>query len=521
MANNNIVTEESKIVFPSTYSRMNGQPLDDSMVFNSLGAAEMYAASAKAYAGQIIAVKHSIYDPIDKKSFDKYVAYVITNTSGTLKEIGSEALYSKASGNYAHAEGSGTEALGQFSHTEGYDTKASDYAHAEGNLTRAYGSYSHCEGNSTMAFGSGAHAAGYGKANNWTYEALELQDIKNNISFESMPNLAYGNYSHTEGACNIAYGEGAHAEGSYTKADGNYSHAEGYLTEAYGEGAHAEGYSTNFIGGSLHLPSIASITGLLDGVSAPEGTNKSTSWNSDKFALAYGKASHIEGRDCIAYGDKAHAEGQETLAVGENSHAEGYKTNASGNYSHTEGQETIASATAAHAEGYETQATGLYSHAEGCYTEAKHNSSHASGEGTRTSRSNQTVVGLYNTDNTNALFIVGNGSTLAVRSNAFEVLTNGTAEATSFNAKSDARLKKNIVDYTPANSILDLPVKEFDYINTDLHTIGCLAQDLQKICPELVSEDSKGYLSIAENKLVYLLLLEVKKLKEEIKELKG
>ena len=97
----------------------------------------------------------------------------------------------------------------------------------------------------------------------------------------------------------------------------------------------------------------------------------------------------------------------------------------------------------------------------------------------------------------------------------------GTVKATSFNASSDKRLKKNIVDYTPQKSILDLPIKEFDYITTEKHAIGCLAQDLQEICPEIVDTDEKGYLSIQESKIVYLLLDEVKKLRKELDELKG
>ena len=97
----------------------------------------------------------------------------------------------------------------------------------------------------------------------------------------------------------------------------------------------------------------------------------------------------------------------------------------------------------------------------------------------------------------------------------------GTVKALSFNASSDKRLKKNIVDYTPQKSILDLPIKEFDYITTEKHAIGCLAQDLQEFCPEIVDTDEKGYLSIQESKIVYLLLDEVKKLRKELDELKG
>ena len=96
----------------------------------------------------------------------------------------------------------------------------------------------------------------------------------------------------------------------------------------------------------------------------------------------------------------------------------------------------------------------------------------------------------------------------------------GTAEATTFNAKSDRRLKENIIDYKPEKSILDLPIKKFDFIDGPKNQIGCIAQDLKEICPEIVNENEKGYLSIQENKLVYLLLDEVKKLKNEVEELK-
>lgn len=96
----------------------------------------------------------------------------------------------------------------------------------------------------------------------------------------------------------------------------------------------------------------------------------------------------------------------------------------------------------------------------------------------------------------------------------------GALQAPSFNATSDRRLKENIVDYTPKKSILDLPIKEFDYKNSNIHTIGCIAQDLQEICPEIVNEGEDGYLSIQESKLIYLLLDEVKKLKKEVEELK-
>ncbi len=95
--------------------------------------------------------------------------------------------------------------------------------------------------------------------------------------------------------------------------------------------------------------------------------------------------------------------------------------------------------------------------------------------------------------------------------------------AEQFNATSDVRKKTNIKNYYCNKSILDLPIKEFEFIDDENHIkhIGCIAQDLQQICPELVHTDSDGYLAIEESKLVYLLLQEVKELKQEIKSLKG
>ncbi len=69
----------------------------------------------------------------------------------------------KASGNYAHAEGSGTTASGNYTHAEGINTTASgSCAHTEGSITTASGSFSHAEGRETIASSIAAHAEGYG-----------------------------------------------------------------------------------------------------------------------------------------------------------------------------------------------------------------------------------------------------------------------------------------------------------------------------------------------------------------------
>ena len=97
-------------------------------------------------------------------------------------------------------------ASGQFSHAEGYNTKASgSYSHAEGWSTKASGQYSHAEGCNTKA-----------------------------SNFES----------HAEGYLTTASGRDSHAEGYLTTASGNYSHAEGVQTTALNS-QHAQGHYNN------------------------------------------------------------------------------------------------------------------------------------------------------------------------------------------------------------------------------------------------------------------------------------
>ena len=103
----------------------------------------------------------------------------------------------------------------------------------------------------------------------------------------------------------------------------------------------------------------------------------------------------------------------------------GLKTWAEGNYSHAEGAYTHAKSTGGHAEGFNTKAYGNYSHAEGYHTVANYEGSHTGGQYTRSGRNYQTVVGEYNEVVTDALFVVGNGTSTSDRKNAFEVKTDG------------------------------------------------------------------------------------------------
>jgi len=237
--------------------------------------------------------------------------------------------------------------------------------------------------------------------------------------------------AHAEGSRSVATGDASHAEGSNTIASGIGAHAEGQNNVASGLCSHAEGYGT--IRGREHLYNIASGTG-----SHAEGDSTTASGNN---------GSHAEGHGTIASGVGSHAEGNYSEASGKYSHAEGYglakgHTTASGDYSHAEGNQTTASGQSAHSEGFATVASGLYAHTEGARSTATGDYSHAEGNNTSTagfqgahtegnlsiaSREYQHVGGVFNSDNPDALMIIGNGEDNANRSNAFEVLADGRA----------------------------------------------------------------------------------------------
>lgn len=100
----------------------------------------------------------------------------------------------------------------------------------------------------------------------------------------------------------------------------------------------------------------------------------------------------------------------------------------------------------------------------------------------------------------------------------YSIVATNQIQAESFLSTSDQRLKTNIrpYAYNTEKTILDLPIYKYDFINGMTNQIGCLAQELQEICPELVSTNDDGFLSINESKIVYLLLQEIQKLKTQI-----
>lgn len=105
--------------------------------------------------------------------------------------------------------------------------------------------------------------------------------------------------------------------------------------------------------------------------------------------------------------------------------------------------------------------------------------------------------------------------------------TNSKVEAGYFNAASDKRLKENLFKISEFDEIKDFientDLYTFFYKNDTEKNIGLIAQDIEKKTIDgvsLVSTGSNGYLSVKENKLVYILWEYVKHLKKELDGLK-
>ena len=142
-----------------------------------------------------------------------------------------------------------------------------------------------------------------------------------------------------------------------------------------------------------------------------------------------------------------------------------------------------------------------------------------------------TLGNVYITDTTNstssttgALRVSGG---LGVAGNSFfgsnlNVLGNFTSASTT--TSSDARLKMNIKPIDDAlNKVLSLNGVTYDWIDknkySDRGQIGLIAQDVEKILPELVLTDNEGMKSVNYSQMVSILIEAVKEQNKMIMEL--
>ena len=211
---------------------------------------------------------------------------------------------------------------------------------------------------------------------------------------------------------------------------------------------------------------------------------------------------------------------------------------ASGASSTAMGRSTTASGSRSTAMGSFTTASGDRSTAMGSSTTASGHSSTAMGFITTASDYGSLVIGRYNSSGSsvtnsatsfstsNTAFVIGNGADASNKSDAFKVMFNGDTTVSNdltvsgdVVISSDARLKSNIVSLGSTLSKL-LQIDGKSYEMKGKQKIGVLAQEIQEVFPELVSEDDNEMLAVNYQGLVPVLINALKEQQDEINRLK-
>ena len=334
----------------------------------------------------------------------------------------------------------------------------------------------------------------------------------------SSTNSAVGDFAVAMGYDTTADGNSSTAMGYQTTAGGNSSTAMGILTEAAGPYSTAIGYDTNADGENSTAMGLATIAGGY------------CSTAMGRLTTAGGSYSTAMGYYSIANGARSTAMGWGAETIGYDSIALGYYTTAGGDYSVAMGQSTTAGGGRSTAMGYDTTADGISSTAMGHSTTASGFLSTAMGRGIEAAGdysvaialSDQTDV-IVTQDNTMAIMggNVGIGTTSP--SHTLHVVGN-IAYTGSIYEVSDRRLKENISPLE--NSVEKLSCLKGIYFNNkgdslDKREVGVIAQDVEKVLPELVSMDKQGYKSVDYTKLSAVLIEAVKEQQKQIENLQS
>ena len=241
------------------------------------------------------------------------------------------------------------------------------------------------------------------------------------------------------------------------------------------------------------------------------------------------------GDSTIASGTAATAMGLYTIASGSSSTAMGAFTEASISYSTAMGRNTTAIATSSTAMGRGTTASGEESTAMGRSTTASGSRSTSMGGYTTASDFASLVIGQYNSSGSsvtnsatvfntaNTAFVIGNGTNSSNKSDAFKVMFNGDTTVSNdltvsgdVVISSDARLKSNIVSLgSTLPKLLQIDGKSYEMKGKQ--KIGVLAQEIQEVFPELVSEDDNEMLAVNYQGLVPVLINALKEQDKIIK----
>jgi len=437
-------------------------------------------------------------------------------------------------GTNSWASGYRSKAIGNWSQALGYQATArEDYSTAIGkNATAgkvnsfAFGEDAKAINQESYAIGRGALASGY-RSFAFGSAGVDEYDMLTDVT------RALGEYSFAIGQGSRSVGKGSFSMGIADTANGDFSAAIGFRSSSGGDFSTAIGLYTSAKGQS----SIAL----------------------GQRTTASGSASTAIGGYAQAIGNYTVAIGYETKAVGFNATAIGCKARADGWISASIGFETRATGTISTAMGYWTTARGDFTTSLGNHTLARPHSSLAIGRYNDTTCS---ATGDQSWITTDPVFIIGNGTSDAERSNAMTVLKNGhvglqsvksptyalelpnntaigigQARANTWATYSDGRAKteRQVLPYG-LDEVMQLNPQSYYHHSTESKAntidikqegsmeIGLIAQEVYELIPEAVNRpanEETDLWSLSYDKLIPVLVKAIQEQQQQIDELKS
>ena len=361
-----------------------------------------------------------------------------------------------------------------------------------------------------------------------------------------------------------ALGWGSFGANAYNRSSGLGSVALGFNTIAGPQDSQAGGIQGDNVGqfsagyASRAIGNVSTATGFRNTASGGASVALGNyNYATGDATIALGKENWAEGASTVAIGFKNHAAGGGSVALGQENIAWG-TTNFTSGYQNVAGDVNAAVGTAgsATAIGVGTKASGRSSFSANNNTTARNHASAALGLSTTADNFGMLAIGVNNTfgagdttvdpDNyggyyyadgqytgtpVGVAFVIGNGdinSTTGLAgsnsSNAFVVNYDGSATLSGeLTIDSDARLKSNIISLgSTLAKLLMIDGKSYTIKTNEAESkIGILAQDVQKVFPELVktTNDSNQTLSVNYQGLIPVLINAIKEQQKEIKKL--
>ena len=361
---------------------------------------------------------------------------------------GSKSLFSNTSGYFNTANGYNS----LISNTTGFNNSAFGYqslnSNTEGFLNTGFG-YSSLFSNSTGDY-------------NTAVGPLSLFSCTN--GYENTAIGVYSLYTNTTGSYNVAHGSYAlysNSTGSYNTAIGSRAgfaliSGQFNIFSGYNAGKNiTTGNNNIIIGNDLEAPSATSdfqlVIGAADLLYGDIATKRIGIGTTSPAAILHANGTGTGGGNVLFTGQRKIAGAGDPPATGAGTRMMWYPDHAAfragqvegnqwdktniGTHSFAAGLNTKASATSCVALGYSTTASNDFATALGVSTIATGHSSSALGSNTTAPSYVETVIGQYNTayspaginswNSSDRLFVVGNGTESAARSNAMTILKNG------------------------------------------------------------------------------------------------